>query len=386
MAVVVDTQFDDVLNTTLRNLPRGKFNDFASKFQHYEAFSRLMKSEGETVVDTADGGQGGFSFDAMTAGNGMGAMVGLADVDDVNFSDGSVKGYIPWRRNKTAWEIERRLSLENKGLAKLYDLVKLKQAQSEVSNADCLEAEFWGGPSGATDLLSLWGMKLWLQLRDAATIASDAAGTTHGGFTSKIPNGFTDIAGVSPTTVARWRNWAAAYTQYTKSDILTRMREAAMYTDFKSPVDVPDFQRGKGNRMRVYADQPSCLAMELIGEGQNENLGRDLAPFQIAADLKDRFGAGSITFRGSPIIPVGQMNPTDIAGNALTWGAHHPVMMINWAWGGVKFLEGDMFRVSSPIMDPLRHNWTRVFTDATLNPYFTDRSRLAIIYQSVNGD
>lgn len=380
MAVITDSVFDDVLNTTLRNYSRGKFNDFASKFQYYEAYKRIIRSEGETLV----GGSEGFTFDALTATDNNAAMVGLADVDDVNFSNGTKKGFIPWRRAKTAWTMERRLRLENKGINKLYDLVEVNQAKAEIALAEILENNYWGGPSSSADLLSLWGVKQYMQLRDAATIASDAAGTTTGGFTTKVPTGFSDIAGLDPVTLPRWRNWAGAYTQYTKPDVLTKMRVAALNCRFESPVDVPDYEKGRGNMMRVYVPFAVKLGLETIGEGQNENLGRDLA--SMSGDLQARFNSASITFRGSPILPVPALNPTDLAGNALAWGAHYPILMINYAWAGVKFLEGDMFRMSDAIMDPLRHNWTRVFTDATLNPYFFDRSRQACIYQSVNSD
>ena len=353
MATMTDTDFTDLVNSTLRSFdPKGRFNEIAATLRGFEMMPRMMRDEADSV---SSGGEG-FHFHVMTASNGAAQMVGLTDEDNVNFANVMARGFVPWRRSTTSYTVERRMLQENSGASQLYKMIKAQRAAGMLSYAELLEAQGWGKPTDSSDVTSLWGIPHF--------VVKGTPTSTEGSFSGGNPAGFSDCAGLNSSTYTRWNNWTANYVNINKDDAVTQMRRAAQRTAFKSPVDIDDYSKGNGQRFRLYVNGNTRLAMETVGENQNENLGRDLSPMD---------GTGmSIAFRGSPIIDVAKLDAD----------TSNPIYMLDFNWMSFKFLEGDMFRESEAKEVPLRHNWRQVFVDSSHNLVCTERSRQAVIWQA----
>ncbi|MBN2129139.1 MAG: hypothetical protein JW741_06565, partial [Sedimentisphaerales bacterium] len=180
------------------------------------------------------------------------------------------------------------------------------------------------------------------------------------GFNGGNPSGFSDCVGIDASTEEKWRNYTDTYSQVTKDDLVASMRKAHRLTGFKSPVSIPDFRRGKGNRYRVYMNEATINSWELLAEAQNDQLGRDLAPMD-----------GVTAFKRHPVIYVAQLDDD----------TSNPVYMLDHNTFYPVVLKGDYLRETEPISGGVtQHNSFVVYLDLTFNLLCLDRRRNTVIY------
>jgi hypothetical protein len=180
------------------------------------------------------------------------------------------------------------------------------------------------------------------------------------GFNGGDPAGFASGAGnLATATYSTWKNYTAQYTNVTKSDLISKMRTAYRKIKFESPVDIPDYRRGRGDQYRIYLNETTIKAFEDLGEQQNENLGRDLASMD-----------DTITFRRNPLVWTPELDSDTT----------YPIYMLNFAYFAPVFLKGDYLRESDPAKAEGQHNVFVVFVDLTWNILCTDRRRQAVFY------
>jgi hypothetical protein len=224
-----------------------------------------------------------------------------------------------------------------------------------------MEDEFWQMPSASTDKLECYGVPYWVVYN-----ATD-------GHTGSNPSGHTSGAGgLDSDTYTRWKNYSATYTTVSKSDCIKLMRTAHRKIRFRSPVDIPDFRKGNGDQYRIYAGESVIADFEDLGEAQNENLGRDLAPYQGGRDISEMDGV--LTFRRNPIIWVPKLDESGLTGQPTA-----PIYMLNFAWFYPVFLQGDYMRESEPAPAPHQHNTWQIHVDLTWNVLCTDRRSQAVL-------
>lgn len=340
-------QIVDLVTTTQNELGRMKWTDIATNLTEYEVLPKMLKQD--KVV--FDGGKG-ITRNAMVTDSGAAKHVGLFAVDDVNVGDVMKTFTVPWRHTTTSYAFDRREEAMNSGAQAIVDLIKVRRADAMISLAKLLESTFWGKPATSADTTTPYGLDYWI-VYSATT-----------GFNGGNPTGFSDgCGGLDSTTYTRWRNYTAQYTDVTKADLIAKMRTAHRKTDFKSPVDIPDYRTGKGQSFRIYMNETTIAAMETLGEGQNENLGRDLAAMD-----------GTLTFRKNPLIYIPQLD--DDTGN--------PVYMVNWNAFFLAFLRGEYLREEKPTKASKQHTVFEVFVDLTWNTVCVDRRRQALIAKSTN--
>lgn len=338
-----ESQITDLTITTLKELGRGRFNQIAQPLQEYYAFSKIFKEE---KIQEDEGI--GIQRDVMTGLSGNFRSVGLHAKDRTNVQDVNATISIPWRHQVSSWAIEYREVLENSGPARIVDLIKQRRIDCLIGIAQGFESMFWSKPVDSTDPVTMFGVLYWLVY----------SGTE--GFNGQNASGFSAGPGsLDATTNAAWRNWTAQYAAVSKNDLILKLRRAYLNTQWKSPVDIPDFRRGSGQDYGFYMNFNTLLAMETLGEAQNENLGRDLAEFD-----------GMMTFRRHPLYGVPQLN-------ALT--TSNPIIGLNWSWFYPVFLRGDYMRESKPIWLPEQHNSQVVYIDNSDNSVCTDRRRQILI-------
>ena len=335
MPVVTEEDIADLITSTNPAYKKGKFHDMAQEFVEYYVMplwfkrDRVNVSSGHSIRET-------LMTRYATARN-----VGLDDLDQFSIIDHLKKMEVPWRRSTVNWTYNIREMLENREPAKIVDEIKVRRLGAKGGMANLMERNAWSAPSSTTDETSWWGVPYWVP-----------TGTTQG-FTGGAPSGFTTKAGLDPAVVTRMNSYYGTYTTINKDDFIDLVVEAMYRTGFKNPIGLEDFRSSKGQNFRCYTTWAVKRALEKVGEGQNENLGRDL-------DSMD----GVTTIKGNGIWAVGMLEEDS---TAPFYGLNHKTFVPN-------FLEGDFMRETGPAPIPFQHDWRSVHTDVSGNYVCVDPS------------
>lgn len=343
MATLQADDIADLIKATQRELGKLKFTEAASDIQDHIAFSQLLRKESVKF-----GSGYGIQFNFMHQHSGAAKWVGLYEVDDVNVGDVLVQGDLPWRHITTNRGIDMREVSMNQMPAKIVDMVQLNRVDSVISMADKFEQRFWRKPAGTTDKVNPFGVLYWL--------VYNATEGFNGGNETDFSSG---PANISATTYSRWKNWTAKYVSVTKTDLIRKMRKGSTFTGFRSPINVPTYQRGNPLRFGYYTTYAVVGVMEELLESQNENLGNDLAS-------KD----GQVMFRQNPVTWVPELE---------NLAAGNPIIGLNWSTFYVSVLNGWLMRETGPKPSPTQHTVVVNHTDTSCNIVCKDRRRNMLI-------
>lgn len=338
MPGLTDTAIIDLAKSTLDDFGPPKFTQVAQAFVDYEAVNRILRRDRVQF----DSGKK-ISRRLMVNHSGAARHVGLYSKDNVIIGDVLAEIDVPWKHTMTYWGWERREFLMNRGRAAIVKLMESRRADGMLALIELLEAAVWSKPDDSNDTDPPFGIPYWL------------VKNTSEGFNGGDPSGFSSGAG--NLQHANWKNWTFAYTTVDKADCIKKMRKAYRNIGFKSPMNIPDFRNGRGNRYRVYVNETTIAAFEDVGEAQNENLGRDLAPMD-----------DSMAFRRNPIVWVPYLDSDTT----------HPIYMLDFASFFPFFLRGDWMRETEPEKVFDSHNSFVVFIDLTWNLICVDRRRNAV--------
>ena len=325
MATLTATQLNDLVMTTLRDLGKPKFTEIATDLQRHTAVQQLLKKN-RVVLESGIGVQ----WDVMVNHTGSAANVGLGASDTINIVDTMVQAQADWRNTTANYAIIGQEISMNEQPARIVNLVQERRIACMIAIAEIMESNFWGPPVASTDLVTPWGVNMWVVKN----------GTE--GFNGGAPSGYTTI-GLNPTTYPRWTNWTAPYTAVTKDDLIRKWRKAATFTDFKPPVDgIPTFNTG--DQYGYYTNYGVIGPLEEALESQNENLGSDIASQD-----------GKPIFRRSPVnwVPKLEADTTN------------PVYGINWGVFKTYILSGWWLRETNVPVYPGQHTVSAHFMDST---------------------
>lgn len=340
MATLTTDELADLVTTTQKNLGRGKWTDLSSDLQEYVAMPKLMKEKKVTF----DGGQG-IQWNLLMNDNSQARNVGLMEVDQFNVVDGIKTANIPWRHSTTNYSVDgRAVSMNAASDTKIVDLVKVGRTQAWVALAKLMETNFWGKPTSSSDETTPYGIDYWVVKNATA------------GFNGGIPSGFSDVAGLSPTTYTRWKNYTDQYTNITKPDCLAKIRQALTKTNFRPPVEMAQY--ATENKFGLYMNYDVLSALETLAENQNENLGNDLAS-------KD----GLVSIRRTLATYVPELDSD----------AQDPIYGINWGAFNFVFLKGWYMKEEKAYQHPLIHTSVVTNVDLTYNMRCVDRRKLFIV-------
>jgi len=327
MAVLQADSLGDLLKATLNQLGRAKFSDVASSLQKYVAARRLIRKKSIKF----DSGKA-IQFQAMITKSDAAAWTGMYGVDNPTQSDVLATGEIPWRHCKTSWTFEEREIDMNGSVSRILDLMKVRRYDAQLGYAELMESAFWGIPASSSDRLLPYGIKYWITHN--ATL----------GFNGGNPSGFSSVAGIDASTVSGWKNFSGRYTAITPDDLVTKMREAAVKTEFEPPMEYPSYK--SSDERGYYTNYDVLKGLEDIAMAQNDNMGNDVAP-------KD----GQVTFRRRAVEWVPQLDSD----------TNDPIYGIHWGWFRPVFLEGWMFRELGPQRHPGQHTTFVTYYDSTMN-------------------
>lgn len=346
MALQAD-QIQDLITVTLKDLGRLKFTELASTLQEYHALGKLLD---QYKVQYQSGTA--IQYNIMLKQSGAAKNVGLFESDNVNIADVMTTANIPWRHCTTNYAFERREVQFNATPARIVELVKIRRTDAMISLAELMEKNFWQAPPTTSDTTHPYGI--------AYHVAKGSDGDN--GFTGKNPfaqdgSQFSDSAGIdsSLSENSAWRNYFADYDQVNKTDLVRKWRKASLFTNFKPPVPVADYNTG--SNYGYYTNYNVIGRLEEALEAQNDNLGNDIAS-------KD----GQLVFRQVPVMWVPHLESDATNGT-------DPVYGINWGVLKPVFLSGEYMREEGPTQVPGQHTTMQVFVDSTLNFMCTDRRR-----------
>lgn len=343
--LLTDRQILDLTTGTLENMDPMSFVQIAQPLQEYEVMPRWLKKD-KVVID---GGKG-ITRSLMIKLSYGARHVGMYEKDNVNVTSFMKTLSIPWRHATNNWAYDRREILMNEGDGKLmvFKLIEPRRGDCMISFADELERKAWVCPA-ADNEKDPYGIPYYI-VKNAAE-----------GFNGGAPSGHTTVAGVNPTSVEGWKNYTGTYTNKSKRDLISKLRTAYRRMSWKSPVNLKDYTSGRGDKMRIYVNEPTINELELIGESQNDNLGNDLAS-------KD----DTIVFKKHPIrwIPILDLDTQDPV-YFVDHGTFYPVV-----------LEGDFLRESDPMIIGDQHNMVQTHVDLTYNYLCINRRKNGVLYKA----
>lgn len=352
----------DLVASILPDLDRMNWEQIAQNMQDYEMMSHWLKDDKITFNDGLY-----IKKNLLTQLSGAASHTGMTDTDDVDIPDLMDDMQVPWRHAQTKWGYHYQTDiLMNRGKSTINDTVKPRRLAAMIDLAEELEAKAWQVPN-TTDKLNPYGLPYWI-VYNATT-----------GFNGGYPTGpdavaHTTIAGLNLTDSPKFKNYTANYAAVNKVDLLPKMRTALRKTNFRSPVTKEDMSTKRGNDRRYYIDEATASAFETLGESQNENLGRDLAPYTAGSGNGGvQEMDGTLTFKKHPLVWVPQLDDTSVFTAATS-----PIYQVDHAVFYPVCLKGDYLREDGPFKAPNQHNMWRTFMDLTYNFICVNRRRCAI--------
>jgi hypothetical protein len=325
MAGLSDSALLDLSKSTLDELGPPKFVQVAQKIQDYEAVERLLRKDRVQF----DSGKA-VSRRLMVTQSGNARHVGLYAKDTVIVGDVLAEINLPWKHTMAYYAWERREILMNRGKSKIVGLMDSRRADGMLGLIELMEEACWTKPDDSDDTDPPFGLPYWI-VKNAST-----------GFNGGNPAGFS--SGPGGLVNDNFKNYTFQYAAMTKADAIKKMRTGYRKIGFKSPRNIPDYRRGRGNRYRLYVNEETISTMEEVGEAQNENLGRDLAPMD-----------DTMAFKRNPIVWVPYLDVDTT----------NPIYMIDMSTFFPIFLSGDWLRETEPKFVYDSHNCLVVFIDLT---------------------
>lgn len=353
MADLALESMTDLVLGTLKELGRNRFQQIAQNLQIYEVVSTWFKKD-KVQFDEGNGIQ----RNLMITTSRQARHTGIMSTDSVDIPSLMAQLSVNWRHATVGWGFGYQEVLVNKGKALVFNVIKPRRADALISLAEEIESKAWSTPvSGDTSLP--WGIPFWVVY---------TASAAPGSFAGSYPSGFSTLAGLDLTVATNFKNFSCTYTSVSKSDLLASMRNGHRRVGWFAPLKVADYAKGPYMNLRYYCDGTRLTSLETLGEAQNENLGRDLAP--MGGPESTRWIDGEITFRKAPIRWVPQLDDT-----AVFTACTAPVYGIDHATFYPVCLAGDYLRETGPLRAPTQHNVWRMFVDLTYNYLCTDRRR-----------
>lgn len=340
MAIIQADDLADLTLVTLRDLGRLKWTDIGTDLQEHYATSHILRKE-RVGFDSGYGIQ----FNVRPTAGNQAAWVGLFEVDDVNVPDVMVQGNVPWRHLQSKFAVERREMAMNRNPARIVELIKLRRITALVDQADLLESAWWGVPTSSTDGLP-FGIDYWVTKNATAGFN----GGNHANFSAGPAN-------INRDTFTRWRNYTDQYQSVSKDDLIRKLRRASRLTGFMAPFPQDVQEYNAGNRYSYVTNIDVLERIEELAEGQNDDLGPDIASMQDRTLFRKR----SIDW-----IPELDSDTQD------------PFYGINWGVMKAIFLRGE-YMVETTVTGAPQHTTVRTFIDSSFNFVCYDPRRLFVV-------
>lgn len=341
----------DLVAMTLKQLGRGKFNEIITPYQEYVISKDLLKSKNQVQ-------QGGHAVqrNIMVTESGNARWTGMFATENTTVKDVMKTISVPHRIYVTSWAFDEIEMAQNSGDAvQILNLMVPRRFDAMKGLCDLLERGLVDLPPSSTDTDVPYGLNYWI-------VWTDNSGTNaNGGFDGGHPSGFSDVAGLSATTYANWKNWVAKYTNVTEDDLLDKWRRAAIQTNFMPPTEIPEY--GKGQDFGFYTTLTTMMELVKTTRAQNENLGTELENYK-----------GTPIFRGIPVKYVPIFEDTGYIA-----ASSDPIFGINWRTMHFCSLTGWDMKESGPFRDANQPLVRRNYIHGTCNLMCNNRRKNFIL-------
>jgi len=286
-----DQDIADLLITTLNTIRRERFIDMSQELTEYIVVPYLLTQRGGLVVKK---GGVGIEETLMVEHGGRSRFVGEYDEDVIVVIDHLKKMKLFYSLLTDNLAYTRSEILDNRGKERINNIIKPRRRALYLRVAETMEENFFQTPD-ADDDLTPWGLKYWIVKHATA------------GFNGGYPTGFTRIAQINLTEVPQFKNYTDTYVAISKTDLILKMRRAHRRTNWRSPRKDPGVEGNTSPRRLLLANEDVVEGIENIGEAQNENLGRDVAPMDAGQNRFRGTGLrntpdGEILFKRHPIV------------------------------------------------------------------------------------
>lgn len=350
-------QIDDLVKLTLRKHQRRMWTDISLPLQQYFAMRNLLPRNPQNISES---GGNQLEWQVQVSHSGAASDTGLYATQAVNVAQNFQSATAPWAMQQSHFAYDERENDFNSGPEQIVNLIQTRKHDAMNSMAELLESRFWGFPANDTDQAE--------KLKPRGVLYYIVKSATKG-FNGLYQDGWTSVAGLSPDTYIRWRNYTATYAAITRASLVAELKEALYKTGFVNPDPFPD---AGGENMRVQPFQIAttyavCTKMEELLEQQNDDLGDDLAPFSMAR------------IRRQPITPVPYLDENSGTGTTLDL---NPVIGINFqSFKGV-FKSGERLRWGPPKDAPFQNRVKHVHLDNSMQFKCTNRRTNFYLYQA----
>ncbi len=308
----------DHVHATQNDLGKNRWINIAPRLQSYEFMKHIAKDDKIVMGD----GKGISRNANITTGNHA-RSVGHYQVITRNQAPTLDQMRIPWRKAFSYWDYDYSEMLQNKGESRVTNIIEPRSANAWLDMADHLETVGWVSPA-ATNIDDPYGIPYYV-----------VQNVTEG-FNGGNPSGYSDCAGIDSDVVAAWKNWTGTYTEVTKSGLVFSMRRGHRKLNWVTPVTSKEVEFAQD--LRVYTTSETVEAFEVVGENQNENIGRDIGAMQ-AGGRDIGYPDGTISFRRHPIIYVPQLDEST---------SNNPVYLLDMSTFAMYCLKGNYMRVEKP--------------------------------------
>lgn len=293
MSVTID-DIADMLTATIANQPRGKFTDISSEYNQFIVMPFLFTKAGGLVMK-----KGGVNIEEtlMIEHGGRSRWVGELDEDTYLFLDHLKKLQVKFVLLTDNMIFTRGEMLANRGKERINNVIKPRRHALFLRVAHTMEDAFFAVPD-ASDELTPWGLKYWL------------VKNTTAGFNGGLPAGFSTVGNINLTQAPTFKNYTAQYVAVTKPDLITKMKRAHRKVQWKMPHKMSGIDGDTSNNKRFYLVNEDVLELlEDIGEGQNENLGKDVSSVTGGRGMGIKMdGEGDVLFKKRPIVWAQQLD------------------------------------------------------------------------------
>lgn len=337
----------DAVASTQRHYGPPTFRQVAQAQTRYEIFSRWFR-EDKVIVTEGYGIERQLMLDEEDDDD---IHTGAYAEDQVDFEDVMGKLRVDFVLAKKGWTFNYDEISNNRGGAQLFDLIESRRSAKLLTIIKGIESRGWMAPAGPTDDLVPYGVPFWVVKNSTR------------GFTGGYPTGFTDLANIDLTEHPNFKNWSNPYSDISRTDLIYKMREGRLETDFVSPLEVG----GEGDVImetyRTYCNNQTYLDLEMKMEDQNENLGPDIG----------KTAAGRLLFNGNPVVAVPSLNQDE---QDPVYTLCHDVFK--------PMVQADNFlRESDVIRSTKNSDQFVVFINLKYNYVCFDRRRNAVFYRNV---
>lgn len=341
----------DLIQTTLRDLPKGQF-EVAWDSQNFE-FCNIYQKHRRTI----DGGTS-IKRNVILDRNGRARYRRLYDTDQPVVDQNQHEIDVPWVQLSVdySWDVVE--ILRNKNSSKGFiQLLESRRTERLWDLAELIEERGWLPPTSETDKLFPYGVPYYVNYLDN--------GSTEGGFhgkTVRFQGGTTGtiVAGIDGATESKWRNYADVYSKV-DNGLLRKLRAAIRRTRFRPAEIIPrPGQDAVGTHTKFYANDDIVTELEDLGDKRDDNNG----PKDLAGKMLHNHD-GTVYFNRHPVCYIPQLDGVTVVDGGGNDFSPDPIYCIDWSKFQPIVQDGYWMEEGEPMVDRGQHTTFTVFLDGS---------------------